>query len=118
MKQLLSIFCLVLLVSCSQEPKVYEGPFLLKEGAKINYYDPSGEKKEFSKFKNVTFCSDIKEACNNIDLLVIHTEWEEFKSLDFKRITKKKNFKIFDMRNLYSNDLMNKKGFTYYSIGR
>ena len=93
-------------------------PFLLKRGAKITYYDPSGEKKEFSKLKNILFCNNVNDACKNVDLVIIHTEWEEFKALDFKKLYKKKRFKIYDMRNLYSPDLMRKKGFEYYSIGR
>ena len=93
-------------------------PFLHKKGAKINYYDPSGEKKEFSKLKNVTFCKDIKEACKNVELIIIHTEWDEFKSIDFQKLSKNKKLKIFDMRNLYSSKKMKTKGFAYYSIGR
>mgnify|MGYP001346562395 CR=1 FL=1 len=93
-------------------------PFLLKNGAKVNYYDPSGKKDEFSKHKNLLFCDDINKACNNADLIIIHTEWEEFKALDFKKLNKKKIFKIYDMRNLYSKELMKRKGFNYYSIGR
>ena len=93
-------------------------PFLLKKGAKINYYDPSGEKKEFSKLKNLSFCNTVNDACKNVDLVIIHTEWEEFKALDFKKLYRKKKFKIYDMRNLYSVELMKKKGFNYYSIGR
>ena len=101
-----------------QSPSLMMIPFLNKKGAIINYYDPSGKKSEFSKFKKVLFCSDIKETCNDADLVIIHTEWEEFKALDFKRLYKKKKFKIYDMRNLYSPKLMKKRGFDYYSIGR
>ena len=93
-------------------------PFLLKNGAKVNYYDPSGQKREFSKLKNIFYCKNIKQTCENVDLLIIHTEWEEFKALDFKKLYKKKKFKIFDLRNLYSSELMKKEGFEYYSIGR
>ena len=100
--------------SCS----LYMFPYLLKGGAKIRYYDPSGEKLEFSKLKNTLFCNDIEEACNNTDLVIIHTEWEEFKALDFKKLSHNKKFKIFDMRNLYSADQMRKEGFIYHSIGR
>ena len=64
-------------------------PFLLKKGAKVYYYDPSGVKKEFSRLKNVIFCDNIKEACSNVDLVIIHTEWEEFKALDFNKLCKK-----------------------------
>ena len=93
-------------------------PFLLKKGAKITYYDPSGEKKEFSKLKNLLFCNNVSDVCKNVDLVIIHTEWEEFKALDFKKLYRKKKFKIYDMRNLYPVELMKKKGFDYYSIGR
>ena len=93
-------------------------PLFNKRGAKINYYDPSGEKSEFSKLKNVKFCNNIEEACNKVDLVIIHTEWEEFKALDFKKLSKLKKFKIYDMRNLYSADIMKHKGFNYYSVGR
>ena len=93
-------------------------PFLLKRGAKINYYDPTGKKNNFSKNKNLIFSNDISNACKNADLIIIHTEWEEFKALDFKKLNKKRNFKIYDMRNLYSPESMKKKGLNYYSIGR
>ena len=93
-------------------------PYLQKRGAKVNYYDPSGEKKEFSRLKNVLFCTNIKEACKAADLIIIHTEWDEFKSLDFKKLSKRRKFKIYDMRNLYSPQNMKKQGFLYYSLGR
>jgi len=93
-------------------------PSLAKKGAKINYYDPTGSKKEFSKLKNVKYCDTISKTCANTDLIIIHTEWDEFKSLNFTRLTKRKNFKVFDMRNLYSHVDENKKNYKYYSIGR
>ena len=93
-------------------------PYLNKMGAKITYYDPSGEKNEFKKLKNVLFSSDLNEACLKADLIIIHTEWDEFKSIDFKKICKNKNLKIYDMRNLYSPKKMTSSGLSYYSIGR
>jgi len=93
-------------------------PYLQKKGAVINYYDPTGEKKEFAKLKKVSFCNDTKEACKGVDLVIIHTEWDEFKTIDFKKIYKYKKFKIYDMRNLYSPEKMRNLGFSYYSIGR
>ena len=91
---------------------------LYKKGAKINYYDPSGIKYEFKSLKNVSFCHNIKKACLERDLVIIHTEWEEFKAIDFKKLFKNKKIKIFDMRNLYSTSFMKKQGILYYSIGR
>ena len=93
-------------------------PYLNNMGAKITYYDPSGEKNEFKKLKNVLFSSDLSEACLKADLIIIHTEWDEFKSIDFKKICKNKNLKIYDMRNLYSPKKMRSSGLSYYSIGR
>ena len=93
-------------------------PYLNKKGAKISYFDPSGEKEEFSKLKNVIFADDISSVCKNADLLIIHTEWDEFKSIDFKKISGRKKFKIYDMRNLYSPKYMKKLGFSYFSLGR
>ena len=93
-------------------------PMLSKKGAKITYYDPSGKKRQFSKYKNVLYSNNIHEACRNADLVIIHTDWEEFKALDFRKLSKRKKFKIFDMRNLYSPILIKKLGLEYYSIGR
>ena len=93
-------------------------PALSKKGAIINYYDPTGEKNEFSRFKNVTFCENILVACSKVDLVIIHTEWDEFKAIDFKKISKNRRLKIYDMRNLYSPQKMKKQGVSYYSIGR
>ena len=93
-------------------------PALSKKGALINYYDPTGEKKEFNKIKNVQFKPSIKTACENSDLIIIHTEWNDFKSIDYKKILKKKNFKIYDMRNIYSSEKMKKDKINYFSIGK
>ncbi len=101
-----------------QSPSLFMIPFLQKKGAKITYYDPTGKKREFLKMKNVFFSKDLKNSCMNADLVIIHTEWEEFKALDFKKLAKGKKFKIYDMRNLYSSNFMKAKGFKYYSIGR
>ena len=70
-------------------------PSLTKKGAKINYYDPTGEKKEFKVIKNVKFSHNIKSAINNSDLIIIHTEWNDFKSINFKKDVKNKKFIIF-----------------------
>ena len=93
-------------------------PYLNKKGAKVTYYDPSGEKREFMKLKDVSFVNNLDEACLKADLIVIHTEWDEFKSIDFKKVCKSKKLKIYDMRNLYSPDDMKNSGLNYYSIGR
>ncbi len=93
-------------------------PRLHKKGAKIRYYDPTGKKKEFEKFTNVRFCEDLSSACLKTDLIIIHTEWNEFKFLNFKRLVKKKNFMIYDLRNIYSPIKMSQDKIKYFGIGR
>ena len=89
-----------------------------KKKCKIRYYDPSGEKVEFKNLKNVNYYENLSNACLNSDLIILHTEWNEFKSLNFKKLVKKRNFKIYDMRNLYSPDKMRKLNIKYFSVGR
>ena len=97
---------------------LYMIPKLLKKGAIINYFDPSGKKNEFKKFKRVKYCKNVSQACLRSDLILLHTEWNEFKTLNFKKLIKKNNFKVFDMRNLYSPKSMKKKGINYFGVGR
>jgi len=93
-------------------------PALSKKGAYIKYFDPTGYKKEFKKFKNVSYVNSIKKSLDNSDLVIIHTEWNDFKSINFKNINKGKKFIIYDMRNIYSPSKIKSQGFKYYSVGR
>ena len=93
-------------------------PFLSKKGAKINYYDPTGLKKEFYKLKNVSFSNSIHDAVKGADLVILHTEWNDFKSINFKKLHPSKNLKIYDMRNIYSPLKVKSQGFKYFGIGR
>ena len=93
-------------------------PFFSKKGAKIRYYDPTGYKKEFKKLNNVSYENNIKSAVINSDLIIIHTEWNDFKSINFKSLVKKKNFIIYDMRNIYSSQKMKQEKIKYFSVGR
>ncbi len=93
-------------------------PALSKKGAIIKYFDPTGYKKEFSKIKNVSNSNTIKEAVKDSELVIIHTEWNDFKSINFKSLVKGKKFIIYDMRNIYVPTKIRDQGFKYYSIGR
>jgi len=93
-------------------------PYLHKQGAKIRYYDPTGEKKEFIKLRNCKFYNKINLACENTDLVILHTEWDEFKSLDFVKMFKSKKTILFDLRNLYNHNELKKNKIKYFSIGR
>ena len=93
-------------------------PWLLKKGAIIKYFDPTGYKTEFMKFKNVINKTSIKDAVHGADLVIIHTEWNDFKSINFKSLVKGKKFMIFDMRNIYSSSKIKDQGFKYFSVGK
>ena len=93
-------------------------PALSKKGAIIRYFDPTGQKKEFSNLKNVLYVDSIRKSIQGSDLVIIHTEWNDFKSINFKKLAKKKKFIIYDMRNIYSPSKIKSQGFKYYSVGR
>ena len=92
----------------------------IKKGAKINYYEPSGNKEILDKQKNVNYFNDLYSSTKNVDLIVIHTEWDEFKNLNFSKIkNNRKKIIIYDLRNLYDYSYFNNKNnIIYYSIGR
>ena len=92
-------------------------PSLIKKGAKINYFDPTGEKEDFKKMKNIHFSMSINSAIKDSDLIIIHTEWNDFKSIDFKKEVQNKKFKIFDMRNIYSPSKMKELKIKYFAVG-
>ena len=93
-------------------------PSLHKMGAKINYFDPTGEKDDFKKLNNVNFSSSINFAIRESDLIIIHTEWNDFKSINFNKAVKNKKFIVFDMRNIYSPDKMKELKIKYFGVGR
>ena len=93
-------------------------PYLSRRGAQIKYYDPTGFKKEFSKLKNVEYSQSIQDSIKESDLIIIHTEWNDFKSINFRKFSKNKNLIIYDMRNIFSPDKIKKMGFKYFGIGR
>jgi UDPglucose 6-dehydrogenase len=93
-------------------------PYLSRKGAQIKYYDPTGFKKEFGNLKNVKFSKSIQDSIKDSDLIIIHTEWNDFKSINFRKYSKNKNLIIYDMRNIFAPNKINKMGFKYFGIGR
>jgi UDPglucose 6-dehydrogenase len=94
---------------------------LCLEGAAIRVYDPSAMKKakEVLKLDTVTFCRGPYEVAAGSDALVLVTEWDEFKKLDFLKLKKLlKRPLIIDGRNIYEPKEVEKFGFTYISLGR
>lgn len=93
---------------------------LKREGAKIKAYDPEAMGKAKPSLKSeVELCKDAYSAAKNCDCLLVATEWNEFKELDFRRIKKlMRQAVIVDGRNIYDPVKMKDMGFTYVGIGR
>ncbi len=103
-----------------EAPALYIINELLKEGAQINAYDPEAMPNVKNILGNkITFSQRQYDALIDADILIIATEWSEFRTPDFdKVISLLKNKVIFDGRNLFDLKQMEEKGFYYVSVGR
>ena len=92
---------------------------MLKEGATLRVYDPKAMDKARAVLPNVTFVDDMNDVAQGCDAIVVATEWDEFKKLDLERSRKALSAPImFDGRNLFDPQEMEKLGWIYKSIGR
>ena len=88
-------------------------------GAKVRAYDPTGMEQAKSVLANVTFCNDAYACAEGASALVIVTEWEQFRALDFARLrTVMERPVLVDLRNIYSPEEVARHGFVYESVGR
>ncbi len=91
----------------------------LNDGARVQAYDPQAMEKIKDIVPEVRLCSNPYEACRGADCMIVATEWNEFKELDFHRIKKAmKRALIVDGRNIYDPAALKKMGFIYKCIGR
>jgi UDPglucose 6-dehydrogenase len=94
-------------------------PALQAKGATIIAHDPEGEHEARPLLANVTFARDAYEAADGADALVIITEWDQFRALDFDRLRSlMKRPVLVDLRNIYKAADLQRLGFIYSSIGR
>lgn len=92
---------------------------LQKHGAKIRAFDPQAMGRARKIFRGVKFCRNAYEAASGSDCLIIVTEWNEFKEIDFARLKKLlRQPLIIDGRNIYDPDKLRGLGFRYVSVGR
>jgi UDPglucose 6-dehydrogenase len=92
---------------------------LLKEGAVLRVHDPKAMDKAKALLPELTYVEDMNEVANGCDALVVATEWEEFKQLDLEKSRKMMTHPImFDGRNLFDPQEMERLGWVYKSIGR
>ena len=102
-----------------ESPSLIIIPDLQENGMNISVYDPEGEKEASKILKDVNWKKSAYEAAENVDCLVILTDWEEFKNLDLDKIKNSmKRPLIYDFRNIFDPDMMTELGFEYFSIGR
>ncbi len=93
--------------------------FLVDKGAKIKAYDPIAAENCKKIFPDIQYVRNAYEAADGSDMLLIVTEWNEFKLLDFEKLrTLLKMPVIFDGRNIWPVDKPKRFGFEYHSIGR
>ena len=88
-------------------------------GAKVRAYDPTGMEQAKPLMANVAFCKDAYDCAQGASALVIVTEWEQFRALDFVRLkTIMASPVLVDLRNVYRPEEAARHGFVYESIGR
>ena len=92
---------------------------LYNENIIIKTYDPQAMSNAKIILPMLKYCDSIKDACENVDALIIATEWNEFRALDLIELKKQmKRALIFDLRNIYIKEDLLKLGFEYYGIGK
>ncbi|MFZ9386911.1 MAG: UDP-glucose dehydrogenase family protein [Chitinophagaceae bacterium] len=103
-----------------EAPALYIIRELLKEGATVTAFDPEAMKNVKNEIGDViTYTESQYDALANADALIIATEWNEFRTPDFPRVSASlKNKAIFDGRNLFDLSAMRELGFYYQSVGR
>ncbi|MFT4303214.1 MAG: UDP-glucose dehydrogenase family protein [Candidatus Woesearchaeota archaeon] len=92
---------------------------LKKKGAKIKAFDPVAEENAKKMLKDIQYCKKPLDTLKDADALIVLTEWDEFRSIEFKDIKSRlKSPIIFDGRNIYDSISAKEEGISYFSIGR
>jgi UDPglucose 6-dehydrogenase len=88
-------------------------------GAKVKAFDPVAMEEAKHYLSDIEYAKDEYDAINGADVLVIITEWNQFRALDMEKVKKLlKSPKIADLRNIYEPDDMREFGFEYVGVGR
>ncbi len=102
-----------------EAPAVHIARALLDEGAAVNGYDPAAMKAAAMILPEVNYFDDPYTACEQSDLVMILTEWNEFRDLDLERVKRAVRSPIlYDTRNVYELDQVRSAGFQYLCTGR
>ncbi|MCI5218571.1 MAG: UDP-glucose/GDP-mannose dehydrogenase family protein [Candidatus Electrothrix sp. LOE2] len=95
-------------------------PALLEKGATVRAHDPKGM-EEAKKYlpKDVEYVNGAYEACEGADAVILMTEWNQYRALDFEKLKEEMKTPIFiDLRNVYDPDSLKNAGFSYVGVGR
>lgn len=102
-----------------EAPSIEVIRMLGQEGARIRAFDPKAMAQAKGLLPGVTFCKSAYEAVRGADCLVLMTEWNEFKELEFARVKKlMRQPLVVDGRNLYHRETLQRLGFRYIGVGR
>ena len=102
-----------------EAPSLVIFPMLQARGARIRAYDPQAGPKAQELLSGVEWCESALEVAQGADVLVVLTEWNEFRALDLQRVREIMIGNVLvDLRNMYPEALAEEAGFVYYGIGR
>ena len=92
---------------------------LKEKGYTVNCFDPKAMSNAKKEITDLNYFKTAFEACSGSDAIIICTEWNEFRALNFEEIGKiVKQKKIFDLRNIYNSEELEKIGYEYYGTGK
>ncbi|MFD0987452.1 UDP-glucose dehydrogenase family protein [Methyloligella solikamskensis] len=102
-----------------EAPSLVILPMLQDRGAEIRAYDPEASKDAEEQLPGVTWCDGAMKACGGADILLVLTEWNEFRALNLKAMKNAMRGDVLvDLRNVYTADAAEDAGFTYHAVGR
>ncbi len=94
-------------------------PLLHEKGAQIRAHDPQGMTETAQQFPDFTYVDNAYEAADNADVLVLFTEWNQYRALDLQELkSRMKSPVLVDLRNVYNPQQMKEAGFVYVGVGR
>jgi UDPglucose 6-dehydrogenase len=92
---------------------------LQARGARIRAYDPQGRCKGEELLPGIEWCEGALDVADGADVLVVLTEWNEFRAVDLKRVRELMSGNVLvDLRNIYAEEFAVQAGFIYHGVGR
>ncbi|MCB2231508.1 UDP-glucose/GDP-mannose dehydrogenase family protein [bacterium] len=102
-----------------EAPALHVARRLMEMGAEVNGFDPVAMDEAKKNIEGIKYHKNAYEACKGADIVIIATEWNEFRDLDFARIKSLVRTPIvYDTRNVYNPKALKDLGFTYLATGR